>query len=141
MMPGGPRNARQMQMMMRRLGMQTEPVDGVEEVIVRTHDKEHVFRAPEVTILTVQGVRTYQVVGAPEIRPRSAASTGPTTSAPGAAPAPPPAPTGPPEEDIELVMEQANVERDEALAALAATDGAPAEAILRLLSRRGPGGG
>ena len=135
MMPGGPRNARQMQMMMRRLGMQTEPVDDVEEVIVRTRDKEHVFRAPEVTILTVQGVRTYQVVGTPEIRARGSAPT-----APGVAPAPPPPPSGPPEEDIELVMEQASVEREEALAALEETDGAPAEAILRLLSRRGTGG-
>ena len=136
MMPGGPRNARQMQMMMRRLGMQTEPVDQVEEVIVRTRDKEHVFRAPEVTILTVQGVRTYQVVGTPEIRGRTAdapTSAATTTTAPAA-------PTGPAEEDIALVMEQAGVEREEALAALDETDGAPAEAILHLLSRRGAGG-
>ncbi|MCI4340074.1 MAG: nascent polypeptide-associated complex protein [Thermoplasmata archaeon] len=137
MMPGGPRNARQMQMMMRRLGMTTEPVDDVDEVIVRTKDKEHVFRAPEVTILVIQGVRTYQIVGTPEIRPRSA-SVGTASSGP--APPPPP-PSGPPEEDVQLVMDQAHVERDEAIEALAATDGAPAEAILHLLSRRGARGG
>ncbi|HTT25886.1 MAG TPA: NAC domain-containing protein, partial [Thermoplasmata archaeon] len=34
MLPGGPRNERQMQMMMRRLGMTTEPVEGVEEVVI-----------------------------------------------------------------------------------------------------------
>jgi nascent polypeptide-associated complex subunit alpha len=136
MLPGGPRNARQMQMMMRRLGMTTEPVDGVVEVIVRTKDKEHVFRDPEVTILVVQGVRTYQVVGEPEIRPRSA-----SIPSPGGAPAAPAPPAGPPEEDVQLVMEQASVDRDEALRALAATDGAPAEAILHLLSRRGSRGG
>ncbi|MCI4353925.1 MAG: nascent polypeptide-associated complex protein [Thermoplasmata archaeon] len=136
-MPGGPRNARQMQMMMRRLGMTTEPVDDVDEVIVRTKDKEHVFRAPEVTILVIQGVRTYQIVGTPEIRPRSA-SVGTASSGP--APPPPP-PSGPPEEDVQLVMDQAHVERDEAIEALAATDGAPAEAILHLLSRRGARGG
>jgi nascent polypeptide-associated complex subunit alpha len=138
MMPGGPRNAREMQMMMRRLGMTTESVDGVEEVIVRTHDKEHVFRSPEVTVLTVRGVRTYQVVGTPEVRPRSAAvSSGaaPTSTPAGA----PPIPAGPPEEDIVLVMEQAGVERAEAVDALQAVDGAPAEAIMRILSRRGPG--
>ena len=73
MIPGGPRNPRQMEQMMRRLGMSTEPVPGVEEVVVRTRTTEHVFKAPEVTILTVQGVRTYQVVGTPEVRPRSAA--------------------------------------------------------------------
>ena len=132
MLPGGPRNARQMEMMMRRLGMTTEPVDGVEEVIVRTRTTEHVFRAPEVTILTVQGVRTYQVVGNPEVRSR-------TGGGEGAAPVPS-APAGPPEEDIQLVMDQAGVDRGEALEALREVDGAPAEAILRLLSRRGSGG-
>ena len=132
MMPGGPRNDRQMQQMMRRLGMTTEPVEGVEEVLIRTRDKEIVVRPAEVTVLTVQGVRTYQVVGSPTTRPRShelPASVG------GASPA---APSGPPEEDIQLVMEQAEVDREEALEALRAVDGAPAEAILRILSKRAP---
>ena len=129
MIPGGPRNQRQMELMMRRLGMKTEEVAGVEEVVVRTRTQEHVFQAPEVTILTVQGVRTYQVVGEPEIRPRSA---GPTAAA---AAAPPARPAGPPEEDVRLVMEQANVSREEAIEALLQTHGAPAEAILMLLSR------
>lgn len=136
MIPGGPRNAKQMQMMMRRLGMTTREVDGVEEVIIRTRDQEHYFRSPEVTIMTVQGVTTYQVVGEPELRPRGA-----TPSAGGAAvPVGPPPPSGPAEEDVALVMEQANVPRDEALAALRESDGAPAEAIMKILSRRGPGG-
>ncbi|HYB79339.1 MAG TPA: nascent polypeptide-associated complex protein [Thermoplasmata archaeon] len=132
MMPGGPRNQRQMEMMMRRMGMSTEPVPDVQEVVVRTKTKDHVFRAPEVTILTVQGVRTYQVVGTPEIRPRTAA--GPSA---GAAPAPaaPAAPAGPAEEDIRLVMEQANVSREEAIEALFQAKGEPAEAILQILSR------
>jgi nascent polypeptide-associated complex subunit alpha len=129
MLPGNPRNARQMQLMMRRLGMTSEEVPDVEEVIVRTKTKDHVFRAPEVTILTVQGVRTYQVVGNPELRPRSAA---PSAAAPSGAPA---APAGPPEEDIRLVMEQANVSREEAIEALFRAHGAPAEAILQILTR------
>ncbi|HXQ94503.1 MAG TPA: nascent polypeptide-associated complex protein [Thermoplasmata archaeon] len=135
MFPGGRGNQRQMQMAMRRLGMTTEPIEGVEEVIIRTKDKEHVFLSPEVTILQVQGVKTYQVVGDAEVRPRGA-SSGPSASA--AAPA---APTGPPEEDVQLVMEQASVDHDTAVDALEETDGQPAEAILKLLSRRGPGGG
>ena len=88
MIPGGPRNQRQMDLMMRRMGMKTEAIDGVEEVVVRTRTKEHVFTAPEVTILTVQGVRTYRVVGTPHIRAR--------TSGPPAAVAPAPTPTAPP---------------------------------------------
>jgi nascent polypeptide-associated complex subunit alpha len=135
MLPGGPHNQRQMQMMMRRLGMTTEEIPDVEEVIVRTKTKEHVFTAPEVTALTVQGVRTYQVVGTPQIRARGSA---PSASA-GAAPAPaaaPPAPTGPPDEDIQLVMDQAQVTRSEAVEALLQSDGAPAEAIMKLMTRR-----
>jgi len=123
-------------MMMRRLGLTTEPLANVEEVIVRTRDQEHVFRSPEVTIMTVKGVRTYQIVGTAEVRGRTAGTGGGA-----AAPAAPPPPSGPPEDDIALVMEQAGVERDEAIEALNSVNGAPAEAILALLSRRESGGG
>lgn len=135
MIPGGARNPRQLQLMMRRLGMTTEEVPDVEEVIVRTKTKDHVFHSPEVTIMTVQGVRSYQVVGTPEVRSRSAGSTVPSTTAP--APVAPVAPSGPPEEDIRLVMDQANVSREEAIEALFQSKGAPAEAILKILSRGG----
>jgi nascent polypeptide-associated complex subunit alpha len=130
MIPGGPRNARQMEQMMRRLGMTSEPIPDVEEVIVRTRSKEHVFLNPEVTALTVQGVRTYQVVGQPVIRARSAAPS--TESSGGTAAAPS---SGPPEEDVRLVMEQANVSREEALEALFQAKGEPAEAIMKILTR------
>ncbi len=133
MIPGNPRDARQMQMMMKRLGMSTEDVPDVEEVIVRTRTKEHVFRQPEVTVLTVQGVRTYQIVGTPEIRARGAG--GPSAAAAGA----PAVPAGPPDEDIRLVMDQANVSREEAIEALFQSRGEPAEAILLILSRSRPG--
>jgi nascent polypeptide-associated complex subunit alpha len=129
--PGGPRNQRQMELMMRRMGMKTEPIPDVEEVIVRTRTKEHVFSQPEVTILTVQGVRTYQVVGNPEVRARGSGPPAPAGS-PASAPAAPP---GPPEEDIQLVMEQAQVSREEAVEALFRANGAPAEAIMQLLTR------
>lgn len=134
-MMGNPRDPRQLQRMMRQLGMTTEPVDGVEEVIIRTADQEHVLSRPEVTILTVQGVRTYQVVGTATVRARSA---GPVESSAAGA-ALPPAPSGPAEEDVQLVMEQAHVTREEAREALFLSHGAPAEAILSLLARRGKG--
>jgi nascent polypeptide-associated complex subunit alpha len=132
MMPGGPRNPRQMEQMMRRLGMTTEPIPDVEEVIVRTRTKEHVFSQPEVTVLTVQGVRTYQVVGQAVVRPRG---TSGAPAAPAGAPAVAAAPAGPPEEDIRLVMDQANVTHEEALEALIAAKGEPAEAIMKILTR------
>lgn len=133
MIPGAPRDPRQMEMMMRRLGMKTEEVPDVEEVIVRTRSKEHVFSAPQVTILTIQGVRTYQVVGTPAVRPRSATTPKAAPTAPGA----PAAPSGPPEEDVRLVMEQANVSHEEAVEALLQAHGEPAEAILQILTRGG----
>jgi nascent polypeptide-associated complex subunit alpha len=132
MMPGGPRNERQMQMMMRRMGMTTEPIEGVDEVLIRTKESEIVLLNPEVTILTIQGVRTYQVVGTPTTRARTRDG-----AAPGGTVAPA-APAGPPEEDIALVMEQAGVERDEAVQALRQAGGEPAEAIMKVLARRGP---
>jgi len=135
MIPGGPRNPRQVELMMRRMGMTTEELRDVEEVVVRTKTKEHVFRSPEVTILTIQGVRSYQVAGKPEIRDRSVGAAGTAAPTGGAAAAPPAAPAGPPEEDIHLVMAQANVSREEAVEALFQTKGAPAEAILLILSR------
>jgi nascent polypeptide-associated complex subunit alpha len=131
MLPGMPRNPAQMRMMMKRLGMTTEEVEDVEEVVIRTSKGDHVFDHPEVTILTVQGVKTYQVVGASELRPRE--SGGAASTRAGAATH---APSGPPEEDVRLVMEQAGVDREAALDALRLAEGAPAEAILHLLSRK-----
>jgi nascent polypeptide-associated complex subunit alpha len=128
MIPGGARNSREMAQMMRRLGMTSDPIPDVEEVVIRTRSKEHVFQKPEVTILTVQGVRSYQIVGQPVVRPRGAEAP---RSAAGAVPAP----TGPPEEDVRLVMEQANVSREEALEALLQAKGEPAEAIMKILTR------
>ncbi len=128
MIPGGPRNQRQMELMMRRMGMRSEAIDGVEEVVLRTRTQEHVFQRPDVTVVTVQGITTYQVVGTPTVRPR------------GTTPAPAPsggtsAPAGPPEEDVQLVMDQAQVDRPTAVEALFRARGAPAEAIMQLLTR------
>ena len=78
----------------------------------------------------MQGVRTYQVVGQPIVRARSSGSGTATAGAVGTV-----APSGPPEEDIRLVMEQANVSREEALEALFQAKGEPAEAIMKILTR------
>jgi nascent polypeptide-associated complex subunit alpha len=126
MMPGmGRVNPRQMKQAMRKMGISTEELTDVQEIIILTKTKEYVFKDAEVTIMTVQGQKTFQVVGEPEVRPRSAATTKPGAM---------PAETGLPEEDITLVMEQTGATREKAIEALKATEGQPAEAILKIMA-------
>jgi nascent polypeptide-associated complex subunit alpha len=127
MMPGmGNINPRQMKQAMRKMGISTEELTDVQEIIILTKTKEYVFKEAGVTIMTVQGQKTFQVVGEPEVRPRSA-----VIAKPGA---PATADTGLPEEDITLVMEQTGATREKAVAALKATEGQPAEAILMIMA-------
>ena len=126
-MPGmGRVNPRQMKQAMRKMGISTEELTDVQEIIILTKTKEYVFKEAEVTIMTVQGQKTFQVVGEPEVRQRSAAIAKPGATSP--------ADTGLPEEDITLVMEQTGATREKAIEALKATDGQPAEAILMIMA-------
>ena len=73
MFPGGRgMNPKQMRAAMKRQGIDMDAVDGVEKVVVLTRDKEIVFDRPEVTAIKAQGMVTYQVVGTPKERARSA---------------------------------------------------------------------
>jgi len=123
MMPGGRMNPRQMQAMMRRMGIKQEEVEGVEEVVIRTRSKDIVFKNAVVTAVTVQGQKTFQIIGTPEERERTKEEA-------------PAAEGGVPEDDIKLVMDQTGCTRAEAKKALEETDGAPAEAILRIMAAR-----
>lgn len=131
MMPGG-MDPRKMKALMKQMGIEQEELRGVIEVIIRTRTKDIVFKEPSVVEVRAQGTRTFQVVGKPEER-APGASTSP--AAPGARPKEKEAePSEFPEEDLRLVMDQAGCSREEALAALRASDGSPAEAILSLMS-------
>ncbi|EQD26963.1 Nascent polypeptide-associated complex protein (nac) [mine drainage metagenome] len=114
-------NDRNVRMMMKRMGMTTEELEDVEEVIIRRRSEEVVLGNPSVTVVTVQGVKTYQIAGEPVVRPRGSAPT-PSPAAPVAPAAPPPLP----EEDVSLVMGQAQVDRPTAEAALREAAGEPA---------------
>ncbi len=113
-------NPRQMQQAMKRLGIKSEEMRDVEEVIIKTQDKSYVITKPEVTMMEVQGQKTFQIVGDPEIVHGEVSSE----------------PVGLviPEEDIELVAMQANVSYEKAKEALVECDGEPAEAIIKLMS-------
>ena len=109
-----PREAKRM---MQRMGLNMSPMADVQEVILRTREKEIIIRDPEVTVLDLHGQRIFQIVGG-EITEREKEKK-----------------ITIPEEDVQLVAQQANVSLDEARAALEQTGGDLAQAIL-LLSQK-----
>lgn len=125
MIPGGRVNPRQMKQMMKRLGIEQEDLGEVEEVVIRTAEKEYVFRNAAVSAMTAQGQKIWQVIGEPVVRARQDAAKKPAVAA------------GPAisEEDVALVAEKAGVSEEEARKVLEECGGEPAEAIIRLMSR------
>ncbi|MFH0815782.1 MAG: nascent polypeptide-associated complex protein [Methanobacteriota archaeon] len=122
-------NPRQMQMAMKRMGIETTEMKDVDEVIIRTKDKDIVVLAPQVTVVSMKGQKTYQIAGeGEEVRERG--SGGGQSSVP--------AQSGPSvnQEDVELVAGQANVSEEEARAALIESGGEPAEAIIYLMGKK-----
>lgn len=101
-------NPKQLQKLMRQMGMSMEQLENVEEVIIRTPEKEYRFADAEVNIMEVKGDKTYQVTGTPEIIERMS------------------------EDDVALVAEKTGKTMEEARAALKETDGDIAQAIINL---------
>lgn len=127
MMPGmRGMNPRQMKQAMKRMGITTEEMKDVEEVVIRAGGRCYVFKEAEITVTTMQGQKSYQIVGEPEIMEGNAAPSSAGTTAPAGIKIP--------EEDIELVASQANVSHEEAREALIECNGEPAEAIIKLMS-------
>ncbi len=124
MIPGGRVNPRQMRQAMKRMGIEQEELDGVEEVVIRTATKEYVIRDANVTAMTAQGQKIWTVVGEPIVRDRANAKKADATKGPAI-----------PEEDVKLVAEKTGASEAEARKALEEADGEPAEAIIRLMSR------
>jgi len=125
MMPGmGRVNPRQMKQAMKRLGITNDELNDVEEVIIRRKSSEMVITNAQVSIMTMQGQKTFQIAGDVTEREKvSGAATSQTTAA-----------VTIPEEDIELVMGQTECGREKAVEALKAADGQPAEAIIKIMS-------
>jgi nascent polypeptide-associated complex subunit alpha len=107
-------NPRQMQQMMRKMGIAQQEIDA-KEVIIRCADKEIVITEPNVSKVNMMGQETFQVVG--NIHEREISSEPEIT-----------------EEDINTVMEQAGVDEEKAKEALKAAKGDIAKAILDLQS-------
>jgi len=100
--------------MMERMGINMKEMPGVEEVIIRTAEKEIHVRNATVSEVNAQGNRVFQVAGEVEevARERKTFS----------------------DEDVLLVQQQAGVSREKAIAALEEADGEVARAILKLTS-------
>ena len=115
MIPGtGRMHPKQVKQMMKRMGISTEEIKDVEQIIIKTSSKDYVFDKAEVTIMIVQNQKTFQIVGEPKIIEKEI-----TLKIP--------------QEDIQLVAQQAGVSEEEAKRALEECNGEPAEAIIKLM--------
>ena len=120
MMPGR-MNPRQMQQMMKRLGINVREIENVEEIIIRTDTKEYIFDKAEVTVMDAQGQKTFQISGRPRIVDRKGKVEEKEEEEVGIS-----------LEDINLVAEQTGKTKEQAKKALEETDGNIAEAIIKL---------
>jgi len=107
-------NPRQMQGMMRKMGITQEDINAT-EVIIKTPDKEIIIRNPSVAKVNMMGQETFQVVG--QIEEREISKEAEIN-----------------DDDIATVMEKANVDRKTALEAIKKANGDLAEAIMQLSS-------
>ncbi|ACS90079.1 MULTISPECIES: nascent polypeptide-associated complex protein [Thermococcus] len=110
MMPMKGMNPKQMQKLMKQLGIKMEELEGVKEVVIKLENKEIIIKDAAVTVVTAMGEKSYQIVGKEEVREV----------------------LNIPEEDIKLVMEQTGVDYETAKKALEETKGDLAEAIVKL---------
>ena len=110
MMPGRI-NPRQMNQMMKKLGINVKEIENVKKVVIQTDKKEYIFDDAEVTIMDAQGQKTYQISGRPKILDLKDEIN---------------------KEDIDLIIEQTGKTVEEAKKALEETNGDIAEAIIKL---------
>lgn len=99
-------NPRQMEKMMKQMGMKQEAIEA-DEVIIKSKDKNIIIKNPQVQRINMMGQESFQISGDIEESTIS-------------------------EEDIKTVAQQANVSEEQAKQALEKTNGDLAEAILLL---------
>ena len=110
MLPRG-MNPKQMNQMMKKLGINVKEIQNVKKVIIQTDTKEYVFDDAEVTIMNAQGQQTYQITGTVKIKDLEKEI---------------------PKEDLDLIIQQTGKSVEEAKKALEETNGDIAEAIMKL---------
>ncbi len=110
MFPG--MNSRKAAQLMKRMGIQQVEIPAT-EVIIKTPEKEIIITEPQVSKVNMMGKDTFQIMG--NVNEREL-STEPEIN----------------EDDIKIVMEQADVSEKEAKKAIAESKGDLAKAILNL---------
>jgi nascent polypeptide-associated complex subunit alpha len=110
-------NPREARRIMQRMGMNMNEVADVEQVIIKTGNKEITIEEPGVAILEVQGQKIFQVTGG-KISEKTIERK-----------------TTVPEEDVRLVADQTGKSPEEARKALEESGGDLAKAILLLQSK------
>ncbi len=100
-------NPKQLDKLMKQMGMKTENIDAL-EVVIRTKDKEIVVSNPVVQKINMMGQESIQIQG--DIVERELKEYN--------------------EDDIKLVMDQTGVDKDKAIELLEKSDGDIAQAIL-----------
>lgn len=98
---------------MKKLGMNVEPIEDVQSIVIKTPKGNYVFDSADVQAMTMQGSTTYQITGDIRFEPANVEI---------------------PREDITMVAASAKVSEEKAKEALVATKGDIAEAIMRLSS-------
>ena len=97
---------RAMQKLMKQMGIKSEQIDA-ERVVIETKEENIIINNPQVTKIVANGTEVFQISGAVVYEEKIN------------------------EEDVELVMQKANVNREKAIEALKETNSI-AEAILKL---------
>lgn len=100
-------NQRELMKAMQRMGLNTSEIDAEEVIIIKKDGKQLKIKNPSILKINIQGQSIFQISGVEEEINYS-------------------------EEDVQMIIEQCNVSRDEAIKALKETKGDLAEAILKL---------
>jgi nascent polypeptide-associated complex subunit alpha len=121
---------KQMERMMKKMGIEQKDLEGVKEVVIRFADKEWVISDPHVTMVKQANTETYQVAGSKTERALSGKRRVETPEA--AERNIPEKKIDIPIEDAALVASQTGVDIETAKKTLIETDGDLAAAILKL---------
>ncbi len=102
---------RQMEKLMKQMGIQSKQINS-KRVIIETDDGNFIVSSPQVTEITMQGQKSYQIAGSVSFE------------------------EGVKEEDLTLIMEKTSCTREKAVDALKRSNNDIAEAILLLESEK-----